>query len=211
MNPRIYFLLDVAHDDSAMRSVLIPAGSKKKTSLPCDECFVDSYAAPYDFLVQGFEDFESFNSRREAFLPVGPPLMTSYSKIVELCTLVSGAVPVRVGYASWDQVPLDEGEQFRVGPSLGALFITAVCTETFDERGRPLPRCKYCGRQVVPWYDAFDKMARYCLALSHWPGTDLFLIEGGNQRAGVFLTGEGVDKLASVGFTNMNLIEVGWK
>lgn len=211
MRPDIYFIRRVVQIPEALPSALIPSGTTRtREARTCESCIFDSYAGPYDFLVQGFDDFDQLDTSVSAFLPEGPPLIAPRSHCVDLASILSGVTAVRVGYNYWEQRPVAPGKWFELEPLLGALFVTAVAPRMRDEHGEPLSRCARCGRQIVSLSRFTERAAEYSLDYETWPRTDLFLVEGLMQSSGICLTSTGLEKLRRLGFANFDLVPLVW-
>ena len=119
---------------------------------------------------------------------------------------------VRVGYRRWEQRELEEVEWFSREPRMAALFVTSVMKDAKWTSGESLPRCPECGKIRIAWGEVSETARRLVLPFNRWPETDLFLLEGGMQSLGVFVTDEGIGKLKSGGWRmNLDLVPVEWK
>jgi hypothetical protein len=205
------FLVDGAiQNENVLESWLIPNGMARASKASCDSCIYDSHEEACSFLVQGFDDFETFDPMVTAFLPQTPPLISSEKHIEELAESLTGVVPVRVGFNEWEQSPVPPEDWFTIGPNLSALFVTSVCPLVYDEKGARMERCDQCGRQKIRWYIAEAHISEYRVSRKQWPETDVFLLEGGGQHRGVCVTESAVSKISILGFTNLKLVEMGW-
>jgi hypothetical protein len=206
---RVYLVDGAEQRGEALDSYLIPTGSTKSADPSCEVCRYDSPEEPYDFLVEGFDDFVNFNPTIRAFLPGTPPLISSRAEVSSLAENLSGVAPVRVGFSEWEQAPVEKDRWFDIEPRLGALFVVAVCPVLFDESGHPLEKCRECGRQRIKWYRVEERIHNFSINSADWPGTDLFLLEGGDQYRGLCVTESGLEKIHEAGFHNLRLIELG--
>ena len=206
------FHIDGVGDQDSVESWLIHDGAatSEKTDGRCPKCPYDSYEGATDFFVEGFDDLLDLDSSRRIFVPPGPPLILHRDHATLLGAELSGAAPIRVGFRNWNQLPVEEEDWFNRVPALGALHVRAVCNEARDPDGAEFPRCPVCGRMRIRWYLVQERIGEIRLNHQKWPGTDLFLVEGGHQGLGVFITSVGLGKLRELGFGSLELQPIDW-
>jgi len=206
------FYVDGVDEPDCVSSYLIHDGVDERGPIAelCSVCPYDSYESPVDFFVKGFDDLEKIEENCHAFIPPGPPFVFHEKFTDLLVESLSGVVAVRVGYKDWNQKALERPLWFIKRPRLAALHVQAVCQRARDPDGNEFPRCSICGRMRIRWYEVSDRIADIQLHLGSWPGTDIFLVEGGHQGCGVFVTSVGIRKLQSLGFWTIRTRQVEW-
>ncbi len=191
----VYLIRRVKQGPSVPGAVVLYPKRAQPAKKQCSACLLDSASPPGPLTVEAFSDLQAIDSECRCFLPSGPPLMTWRASSYALASSLSGVVHVDVGFRTWDQTRVEEGELFVMGPLLGALYVNAVCPTAVDVRGRAIRNCGTCGRQQVDWAKILDRAQDLRLSAALWPATDVFLIDGGNQSLGVCITGSGLTKL----------------
>lgn len=203
----VYLITRVLQDPRALDSVLIPNGVVSHVKSRCASCDAVSRKEPYERFVKGFDDFVGLNPAVNAFLAEGPPLISTRERISRLVDALTGVTAVRVGFNEWDERPLPEWAWFEREPKLSALFVTASCRSLKGPADAVL-RCSACGRQKVKWYKVLEEPGRFSIAYEDCPDEDLFLIEGGTQDQGVCIRADGLKVLNSLGYKNLELVEL---
>lgn len=211
MRPRLFFVRGVLIDDSyPTQTMLVPDWPSSSQPEPCDQCLYFTERPPHDVFVEGFDELLSIKSETKHFLAPGPPLISTKETIKSLENSLTGGVGVKVGYRYWEQAPVNEKEWFSHVPLLGALYVTAICDSAYDQNMQELPRCKACGKLRPLWWVVRDEIQNYSISFDKWPKTDLFLLQGGTQDSGLFITEVGLEKLYSFGINNLDLVELKW-
>lgn len=213
IDPPLLFHIDSVRDALSLQSWLIPDEELqvRKNKKPCGKCLYDTYEPPSDLLVEGFDDLLEVDRFEASYFPEGPPLIGNAPLIDSLAEQLSGVVSVRVGFRHWNQRLVPETDWFTHPPDFRALWVTAVCSSAYAPDGSPFTHCSFCGRMQIAWHEVREAIGGCSIDLAAWPGTDLFLLEGGMHEIGVLVTGDGVRKMKAAGFCNLQLTPVSWR
>ena len=63
---------------------------------------------------------------------------------------------------------------------------------------------------IIWWHEVRKRIGLCKIDSKSWDGSDLFLIEGGLQELGVFITSVGLAKMKQLGFQNLELTQADW-